>query len=95
MTAHDDELGGLRLLDQLVSRRITDNDGTHPYVGIALLPRRQTLDQNLLADQLHRGPLDTGEIRHVDIAERVYGDEFHLSARSFVEGDRRRRFRCR
>ena len=43
MTAHDDELGGLRLLDQLVCWRITDNDVTHPDIGITLLPRLQTL----------------------------------------------------
>lgn len=85
--ADHDQLGFLGALDELAGRLIAHHHAGYGYVGIPLLPTRQPLGQHLLGHRLSCRPIDSGPLRHIDVAPCVQRHQVHVSPRRFVECD--------
>src|SRR5271166_7054185 len=85
MAAHDDELGGFRLLDQLPGRLVADDEPVDGYVGVALLPAGQAFGKTPLRFRLHLLPVESREFENLNVTPRVQRRQLDTATRRLVE----------
>ncbi len=96
MTAHDDQLCGFCVFDELSRRPIPHDKPVHRHVGIAFLPARQALGKAALRCLFRRRPVHLRKLaRHRDVTPCVQRHQIDPATRRLVERDRGRELRRR